>query len=107
MENRVIKFRVFGSEYMSQPFTLFDLVQRKVEFTKDVAVMQFTGLKDKSQHEIFEGDIVKCIDHPTGAENRTGVVTYHQGKWIVGDSAICTLPDLSLLILTGCATRNR
>lgn len=57
--NREIKFRVWDKvDYMSSPFTLYDIQEKKIEFTKYCVVMQFTGLVDKNKNEIFEGDIV-------------------------------------------------
>lgn len=60
---REIKFKVWdGQDYMSQPFTLQDLMLGKIQFTSDCPVLQFTGLKDKSGKEIYEGDIIKHDD---------------------------------------------
>ena len=60
MGNREIKFKVWdGVDYMSSPFTLQDLQDKKVQFTSDCKVMQFTGRKDKKLNPIYEGDILK------------------------------------------------
>ncbi len=59
---REIKFRIFGSDHMTKPFTLFDIQSKKVEFTHEVKIMQFTGLKDKKGKEIYEGDILLLPD---------------------------------------------
>jgi uncharacterized phage protein (TIGR01671 family) len=64
---REIKFRVWDNvDYMSSPFTLNDILSRKVEFTSDCKVMQFTGLFDKNGNEIYEGDIISFEDDPHG-----------------------------------------
>lgn len=58
--NRPIKFRVWDNvDYMSNPFTMQDLQDKKTQFTNDCIVMQFTGLLDNDGAEIFEGDIVR------------------------------------------------
>jgi len=46
---------------MSNPFTLKDTQEGKIQFTSDCKVMQFTGLFDKNGKEIYEGDIVQNI----------------------------------------------
>lgn len=59
---RQIKFRVWDNvDYMSTPFTLQDLQSKKIEFTSDCPVMQFTGLKDRNGKEIWEGDVVRMV----------------------------------------------
>jgi uncharacterized phage protein (TIGR01671 family) len=55
-----IKFRVWDNvDTMHGPYTLHDLQSpRRVEFTSDCPVMQFTGMKDRGDKDIYEGDIV-------------------------------------------------
>lgn len=58
--NREIKFRVWDNvNYMSNPFTLRDIMQGRIEFTSDCPIMQYTGLKDRHGKEIYESDIVR------------------------------------------------
>lgn len=54
-----LKFRAWDNiDYMSTPFTLKDIQNKKIEFTSDAKVMQFTGLKDKIGIEIYDGYIL-------------------------------------------------
>jgi hypothetical protein len=83
---REIKFKVWDNvDFMSAPFTLQDLQLKKIQFTSDCQIIQFTGLKDKKNVDCYEKDYdedgnmidwcdnccgyqFKMIDIPTGDE---------------------------------------
>ena len=83
MEQRLLKFRAWHSELkvMSTEESIFDLMSYEPigfqfrdqegeqhfvlegdEASKNLVIMQFTGLVDKNQQPIFEGDIVRHIE---------------------------------------------
>ncbi len=70
MEGREIKFRAWNrkEKEMSKPFTLHDIGDGRIRDVwssprfsfpiSDCTILQFTGLKDKNDKEIYEGNIV-------------------------------------------------
>lgn len=60
MEQREIKFRLFGNGKMFEPFTLDNDFDCLTGWMTDRILMQYTGLKDKNGVEIYEGDIIEC-----------------------------------------------
>lgn len=79
--NREIKFRAWetnkglGSK-MSMPFTLTDLHNKGLGVFGDTYIfMQLTGLYDKHNNPIFEGDIV-YIKHPYKNRKYVGEIIY-------------------------------
>jgi uncharacterized phage protein (TIGR01671 family) len=74
---REIKFRAWDNvDCMSTPFTLFNIQDKKIQFTSKVVIMQFTGLKDKNGKEIYEGDL---ITHTSRHGGKPHPVIYHNG----------------------------
>jgi uncharacterized phage protein (TIGR01671 family) len=68
------KFRVWDHvDYMSRPFSFYDLIVKKIEFTVSCTVMQFIGLQDKNGTDIYELEIAKYF-------NRIGVIVYNTDK---------------------------
>lgn len=78
--NRELKFRAWDNvDYMSKPFTLFNVMLRQIEFTHDVTIMQFTSLHDKNGKEIYDGDIISRMDVYSSTKQ---TIEFIQGKFM-------------------------
>lgn len=112
MEARIIKFRAWdafngimvepyrfvhstpadkieGDERFNAPFIYYESWQDEDDgISRPCYIMQHVGFLDKNRTWIYEGDIVVCHDHPTGADDITGTVYFKDGKFMVEGSNV-------------------
>lgn len=61
--SREIKFRAWNGDRMTNCGIQFNNTTGTLENKGNIALMQFTGLRDAYGVEIYEGDIVECDEH--------------------------------------------
>lgn len=99
MDNRTIKFRVWDTDGNGKMFNWDDC--RDTQLLNDAfdgkhaVAMQFTGLKDKNDQDIYEGDIVKDLD------GGNGEVEFDNGSFIINMKSKIAIPFWSILQMDG------
>jgi len=90
---RDVEFRAFdtkggGMSYPQEHEELIDYIEHYLA-TNDV-IMQWTGLQDKTDRKIYEGDIVR----ESGKDNFLGVVIFMNGMYCIEDLETGESPSL-------------
>jgi uncharacterized phage protein (TIGR01671 family) len=88
---RELKFRYWNGEKMEE----IKLGESWYDMPKELHIMQFTGLKDKNDKEIYEGDIIK-------EEYGSSVIDFHNGSFMrKTDSGFYVLQNTQYIEILG------
>ena len=82
---REIKFRVYDGEKMYDAMPIVDF---KVHEINGVALMQYAGLKDKNDTEIYEGDIV------SNGDGISHSISFHDGSFYWGGAPMSAVKQM-------------
>ena len=97
--NREIKFRLWAvaSKVMFWPDEDVCFLEGQPKFPSNTISMQFTGLKDSRDKDIFEGDVCKFTQGGAGTEPGKAIVVFYHGAFHgkLIHEAITTNMDLS------------
>lgn len=89
MNNRELKFRyydailkkmVYSSEWDTSDNPLSYFFRSAKSFAHETIIQQYTGLKDETGKEIYEGDIVNWSDNQGWEDGRT-FTGFYEVKW--------------------------
>jgi uncharacterized phage protein (TIGR01671 family) len=80
--SREIKFKFWlgHTKKMTYEHSLIDIAHLHWDFTEDIIPLQYTGLKDKNDNEIYDGDIVKCL-LATEPEDKGFICKFKDYRW--------------------------
>ena len=116
MNNRGLKFRIWNKNAKDfvrdggNRIVYFDLINfsyycsvNRLENLNDFIVQQFTGLFDKNNVPIYEGDIVTCRiqDAQTGISKKGygGIIHWNHSYFAVGEYKLFIMDDKTLKVI--------
>lgn len=76
---REFKFKIWNGSKISKPFFIHDV---KEDINEKCEILQYTGLKDKNDREIYEGDIIAINNEKISLKLPVNFGKYSFSKYI-------------------------